>query len=255
MDTAALLTIAPIQVQDAPRFQYRGMMLDVSRHFFSTSDVKKYIDFASKHGFDAVLVEGWNEGWEDWFGKSKEFVFDFITPYPDFDIKMLNEYAHSKGIKLIMHHETSGSATNYERWADKAFQLMNKYGYKSVKTGYVGDIIPNTAAIYFDSNPPVITNTFNTEFVNALSNSSFETNVFTVFPNPANHTTQISVSDSANGITNVVLFDMLGKIIKSNKVSGVTSTTIDVSSLPKGVYVLSIETVNKTKAYKKLIVE
>lgn len=119
----------------------------------------------------------------------------------------------------------------------------------------VGDIIPNTAAIYFDSNPPVITNTFNTEFVNALSNSSFETNVFTVFPNPANHTTQISVSDSANGITNVVLFDMLGKIIKSNKVSGVTSTTIDVSSLPKGVYVLSIETVNKTKAYKKLIVE
>ncbi len=81
-------------------------------------------------------------GWEDWFGHSKEYVFDFITPYPDFDIKMLNEYAHSKGIDLIMHHETSGSATNYERWADKAFQLMNKYGYKSVKTGYVGDVIP-----------------------------------------------------------------------------------------------------------------
>lgn len=112
------------------------------KHAANNDKVKQYIDFASKHGFDALLVEGWNTGWEDWFGHSKEFVFDFITPYPDFDIKMLNDYAHSKGIKLMMHHETSGSATNYERWADKAFQLMNNYGYPSVKTGYVGNIIP-----------------------------------------------------------------------------------------------------------------
>lgn len=111
-------------------------------HAANNENVKKYIDFASKHGFNAVLVEGWDEGWEDWFGKSKEFVFDFVTPYPDFDIKMLNEYAHSKNVKLIMHHETSASATNYERWMEKGFQLMKKHGYDAVKTGYVGNIIP-----------------------------------------------------------------------------------------------------------------
>ncbi len=112
------------------------------KHAANNTKVKEYIDFASANGFDALLIEGWNIGWEDWFGHSKEFVFDFITPYPDFDIKMLNDYAHKKGIKLMMHHETSGSATNYERWADKAYQLMNKYGYDAVKTGYVGNIIP-----------------------------------------------------------------------------------------------------------------
>lgn len=112
------------------------------KHAANNTKVKEYIDFASANGFQGLLIEGWNTGWEDWFGHSKEFVFDFITPYPDFDIKMLNDYAHSKNVDLIMHHETSGSTTNYERWADKAFQLMNKYGYKSVKTGYVGDIIP-----------------------------------------------------------------------------------------------------------------
>lgn len=111
-------------------------------HAANNTKVKEYIDFAAANGFQGLLIEGWNVGWEDWFGHSKEFVFDFITPYPDFDIKMLNDYAHSKGIKLIMHHETSGSATNYERWADKAFQLMNKYGYDAAKTGYVGNIIP-----------------------------------------------------------------------------------------------------------------
>lgn len=111
-------------------------------HQANNENVKKYIDFAAKHNFDAILVEGWNEGWEDWFGKSKEFVFDFITPYPDYDIKMLNDYAHSKGIKIIMHHETSSSATNYERWMEKGFQLMKKHGYDAVKTGYVGNIIP-----------------------------------------------------------------------------------------------------------------
>lgn len=111
-------------------------------HAANNENVKKYIDFAADNGLDEVLVEGWNEGWEDWFGHSKLDVFDFITPYPDFDIKMLNDYAHSKGVKLMMHHETSSSAWNYERWMEKAYTLMNKYGYDAVKSGYVGYIIP-----------------------------------------------------------------------------------------------------------------
>ncbi len=111
-------------------------------HGANNENVKKYIDFAAKHGFDGVLVEGWNVGWEDWSGKMKEDVFDFITPYPDFDIKALNEYAHSKGVKLIMHHETSSSVMNYEKYMDRAYQLMKDYGYDAVKSGYVGDIIP-----------------------------------------------------------------------------------------------------------------
>ncbi len=111
-------------------------------HAANNENVKKYIDFAADNGLDEVLVEGWNEGWEDWFGHSKLDVFDFVTPYPDFDIKMLNDYAHSKGVKLMMHHETSSSAWNYERWMEKAYTLMNKYGYDAVKSGYVGDIIP-----------------------------------------------------------------------------------------------------------------
>ncbi len=112
------------------------------RHAANTEHVKEYIDFASKHGFDAVLVEGWNEGWEDWFGKSKDYVFDFLTPYPDFDVVELREYAKSKNVQLMMHHETSGSARNYERHMDKAYQFMNDNNYTSVKSGYVGDIIP-----------------------------------------------------------------------------------------------------------------
>ena len=110
-------------------------------HPANNANVKKYIDFAAEHGFDQVLVEGWNIGWEDWFGNSKDYVFDFQTPYPDFDIKMLNEYAHSKGVKLMMHHETSSSVRNYERHMEAAYQLMNKYGYNSVKSGYVGNMI------------------------------------------------------------------------------------------------------------------
>ena len=112
------------------------------RHGATTAEVKRYIDFAAKNGLDQVLVEGWNIGWEDWFGHSKFKVFDFQTPYPDFDIKALNEYAHSKGVKLLMHHETSASAMNYERYMEDAYNLMNKYGYNSVKSGYVGNIIP-----------------------------------------------------------------------------------------------------------------
>ena len=112
------------------------------KHSANTENVKRYIDFAAKHGFDQVLVEGWNEGWEDWFGKSKDYVFDFVTPYPDFNVQELKEYAASKGVKLMMHHETSSSARNYERHMDKAYQFMVDNGYNSVKSGYVGDIIP-----------------------------------------------------------------------------------------------------------------
>jgi hypothetical protein len=112
------------------------------KHAANTDHVKDHIDFAAKHGFDAVLVEGWNEGWEDWFGKSKDFVFDFVTPYPDFDVKGLKEYAASKNVKLMMHHETSGSVRNYERHMDTAYQFMVDNGYNSVKSGYVGNIIP-----------------------------------------------------------------------------------------------------------------
>lgn len=112
------------------------------RHGANNEKVRRYIDFAAEHGFDQVLVEGWNEGWEDWFGQSKDYVFDFVTPYPDFDFKALNDYAHSKGVKLMMHHETSGSVRNYERHLDKAYKLMADNGYNSVKSGYVGNIIP-----------------------------------------------------------------------------------------------------------------
>ena len=111
-------------------------------HAANNDKVRRYIDFAAKHGFDQVLVEGWNVGWEDWFGHRKDYVFDFVTPYPDFDIKALNDYAHAKGVKLMMHHETSGSTRNYERHMKAAYELMNKYGYNSVKSGYVGDILP-----------------------------------------------------------------------------------------------------------------
>ena len=113
------------------------------RHAANNENVKRYIDFAAEHGMDQVLVEGWNEGWESWGGSSRDFVFDFVTPYPDFDVKMLNDYARSKGVRLMMHHETSASVRNYERHLDKAYQFMADHGYNSVKSGYVGDIIPH----------------------------------------------------------------------------------------------------------------
>ena len=111
-------------------------------HGANNSNVRRYIDFAAANGFDALLIEGWNIGWEDWYGKQKEFVFDFLTPYPDFDLPALNRYAHEKGIRLIMHHESSASTINYEHWMEKAYSLMNQYGYNAVKGGYVGTIIP-----------------------------------------------------------------------------------------------------------------
>jgi len=112
------------------------------KHAANTKHVKEYIDFAAENGFDAVLVEGWNEGWEDWFGNHKDYVFDFVTPYPDFDVKELHAYAKSKGVKIMMHHETSGAIRNYERHLDKAYQFMQDNGYNAVKSGYVGDIVP-----------------------------------------------------------------------------------------------------------------
>ncbi len=111
-------------------------------HGANTENVKRYIDFAADNGMDQLLIEGWNVGWEDWFGKEKDYVFDFVTPYPDFDIDSLNSYAHSRGIKLMMHHETSGSIPNYERHMEDAYNLMNRYGYDAVKSGYVGNILP-----------------------------------------------------------------------------------------------------------------
>lgn len=112
------------------------------RHSANTANVKRYIDFAADNGIDALLVEGWNEGWEDWFGKEKDYVFDFLTPYPDFDIAEINDYAKKRGVKMIMHHESSGSTRNYERFMEQAYELMNRYGYPAVKSGYVGNILP-----------------------------------------------------------------------------------------------------------------
>jgi hypothetical protein len=128
--------------QDMNSWENLANMKPSGKHGATTRRVKQYIDFAAKHGFDAVLVEGWNVGWEDWFGKYIENVFDFVTPYPDFDVKELHRYAKSKKVKIIMHHETSGSVTNYERYMDTAYRFMKNNGYDAVKTGYVGPIIP-----------------------------------------------------------------------------------------------------------------
>ncbi|MBK6379763.1 MAG: glycoside hydrolase family 97 protein [Chitinophagaceae bacterium] len=127
--------------QNATSFDAAGLK-PTGKHGANTANVKRYIDFAAKHGFAGVLVEGWNTGWEDWFGQYKENVFDFVTPYPDFDVKGLHKYAASKKVKLIMHHETSASVTNYERQMDTAYRFMKANGYDAVKTGYVGHIIP-----------------------------------------------------------------------------------------------------------------
>lgn len=157
------------------------------RHAANTENVKKYIDFAAEHGFDAILVEGWNIGWEDWFGKSKEFVFDFVTPYPDFDVKYLNEYAHKKGIKIIMHHETSASATNYERWMDKAYAFMKEYGYDAIKSGYVGNIIPRGEHHYsqwmVDHYNRVIQKTAENKFMIDSHESVHPTGLHRTYPN------------------------------------------------------------------------
>ncbi len=130
------LSTAHIETDDMTKVKSHG------RHGATTENVLRHIDFASEHGFDAVLVEGWNVGWEDWFGNMKENVFDFVTPYPDFDLSRIEEYARAKGVKMIMHHETSGAIRNYERRMDKAYAFMKEHGYDAVKSGYVGNIIP-----------------------------------------------------------------------------------------------------------------
>jgi len=127
--------------QNAQNTETRELIAS-GKHGATTANTKRYIDFAAKHGFDGVLVEGWNVGWEDWFGNWKEDVFDFVTPYPDYNLAEINAYAKSKGVKMIMHHETSGSVANYERHLDRAMNLMKQYGYPAVKSGYVGKIIP-----------------------------------------------------------------------------------------------------------------
>lgn len=127
---------------DQDKLDKDDKLIPNGRHGANTANVKRYIDFASKHGIDGVLVEGWNTGWEEWFGNWKEEVFDFVTPYPDFDIREISGYAKSKGVKMIMHNETSGAVSAYERQLDTAFKLMNNFGYPAVKTGYVGKIIP-----------------------------------------------------------------------------------------------------------------
>jgi glucan 1,4-alpha-glucosidase len=128
--------------QDMGSIDHLSNLKPSGKHGATTANTKMYIDFAAKHGFDGVLVEGWNTGWEDWYGKWKENVFDFITPYPDYDVQELHRYAAAKNVKIIMHHETSGSVTNYERWMDTAYRFMKNNGYDAVKTGYVGKIIP-----------------------------------------------------------------------------------------------------------------
>ncbi|MFT4061451.1 MAG: glycoside hydrolase family 97 protein [Edaphocola sp.] len=125
-----------------------GKVKPNGKHGATTAHVKEYIDFAAENGLDAVLVEGWNTGWEDWFGHSKDYVFDFVTPYPDFNVAELRDYAKSKGVKIIMHHETSGSIRNYERWIDTAYKFMAANGYDAVKSGYVGPIIPRGETHY-----------------------------------------------------------------------------------------------------------
>ncbi|NMH27288.1 glycoside hydrolase family 97 protein [Flavobacterium silvaticum] len=127
---------------NAAKKDSKGNLIPTGKHGATTQNAKRYIDFAAKNGFDGVLIEGWDVGWEDWFGKWKEEVFDFVTPYPDFNVKEVTDYAKAKKIELIMHHETSASVSNYERRLDRAFDFMQKYGYKAVKTGYVGRIIP-----------------------------------------------------------------------------------------------------------------
>ena len=128
--------------ESADTLDARGQLIPTGRHGATTANVRRYIDFASAHHLAGVLVEGWNVGWEDWFGNWKEKAFDFVTPYPDFNVQEISTYAKSKGVQMLMHHETSGSATNYEQHFDTAYQFMNKYGYPGVKTGYVGRIIP-----------------------------------------------------------------------------------------------------------------
>jgi Glycoside hydrolase 97. len=190
----------------------KGQLIPNGKHSANTANVKRYIDFAAKNGIKGVLVEGWNTGWEDWFGKWKENVFDFVTPYPDFDVKGLEDYSKEKGVMMIMHNETSGSATNYERQMDTAFRFMKQFGYHAVKTGYVGRIIPRgehhdgqwmvdhyvrvaeKAAYYnvmVDMHEPVRPTGLQRTYPNWLANEAARGNEFNAFSagNPPEHET------------------------------------------------------------------
>ena len=203
------------------------------RHGANTKHVKDYIDFAAKHGIKGVLVEGWNEGWEDWFGKSKDYVFDFVTPYPDFDVKEITDYARSKGVEMIMHHETSSSVRNYERHLDEAFDFMDKWGYHAVKTGYVGDIIPRGEHHYgqwlvnhylyvvreaakrhimINAHESVHMTGLSRTYPNLLSQESAKGQEFQTSGNPSNHLTILPFGRLIGGpmdyTPGIVMFDM-----------------------------------------------
>jgi glucan 1,4-alpha-glucosidase len=198
--------------QDMGSIDHLANLKPSGKHGATTANTKMYIDFAAKHGFDGVLVEGWNAGWEDWYGKWKENVFDFVTPYPDYDVQELRRYAAAKNVKIIMHHETSGSVTNYERWMDTAYRFMNNNGYDAVKTGYVGKIIPRgehhdgqwmvnhynrvaqkTASykIMVDMHEPVRPTGMNRTYPNWLANEAARGNEFNAWSqgNPPEHET------------------------------------------------------------------
>jgi glucan 1,4-alpha-glucosidase len=198
--------------QDMFSIDHLANLKPSGKHGATTANTKMYIDFAAKHGFDGVLVEGWNAGWEDWYGKWKENVFDFVTPYPDYDVQEIHKYAASKKVKIIMHHETSGSVTNYERWMDTAYRFMNNNGYDAVKTGYVGKIIPrgehhdgqwmvnhyNRVAqktadykIMVDMHEPVRPTGMNRTYPNWLANEAARGNEFNAWSqgNPPEHET------------------------------------------------------------------
>jgi glucan 1,4-alpha-glucosidase len=198
--------------QDMGSIDHLANLKPSGKHGATTANTKMYIDFAAKHGFDGVLVEGWNAGWEDWYGKWKENVFDFVTPYPDYNVQELHKYAAAKNVKIIMHHETSGSVTNYERWMDTAYRFMKNNGYDAVKTGYVGKIIPrgehhdgqwmvnhyNRVAqktadykIMVDMHEPVRPTGMNRTYPNWLSNEAARGNEFNAWSkgNPPEHET------------------------------------------------------------------
>ncbi len=198
--------------QDMFSIDHLANLKPSGKHGATTANTKRYIDFAAKHGFDGVLVEGWNAGWEDWYGKWKENVFDFVTPYPDYDVQELHRYAAAKNVKIIMHHETSASVTNYERWMDTAYRFMKNNGYDAVKTGYVGKIIPrgehhdgqwmvnhyNRVAqktadykIMVDMHEPVRPTGMNRTYPNWLANEAARGNEFNAWSqgNPPEHET------------------------------------------------------------------
>lgn len=230
------------------------------RHGATTENVKRYIDFAAQHGFDAVLVEGWNVGWEDWFGNAKDYVFDFVTPYPDFDLIGIRNYAQSKGVKMMMHHETSGAVRNYERHLDTAYRFMKEYGYDAVKSGYVGDIIPRgeyhysqwinnhyqyaieKAAAYqimVNAHEAVRPTGLSRTWPNLLANESARGTEYQAFGgNKANHVTVLPFTRQIGGPMDFTpgIFEMDIKKLNPNNTSHVNSTLANQLALYVTMY-------------------